>query len=294
MEDVVVFVSPSRSLWCRLLLLSLGTVPLELAQDQAAAVEPSIQDNSFLIEEAYNQEPGVIQHITTFARLWNAKDWNATLTEEFPGRRNPRNQYSYTLVGMHAGGFEESGVGFGDLMLNYRYQLVGNGDSRVAFAPRLSVVVPTGDVTRGRGSGGTGVQTNLPLSVVLHRRLVSHWNAGSTFIPRAQGPDHSRAGAVGYNLGASLVYLLSPRVNFLVEVSESRFQSVVRPGGTEWTRASYLNPGIRWAYNFKNGSQIVPGVAVPIGIASSYGEAGIFLYLSFEHPFRRLYPDAHP
>jgi len=42
------------------------------------------------------------------------------------------------------------------------------------------------------------------------------------------------------------------------------------------------------AYNFENGLQIVPGIGVPIGIGPSSGEKGIFLYLSFEHPFRKL------
>ena len=42
-----------------------------------------IQDNSFLIEEAYNQEPGVIQHIQAFQYM-SDKSWNYTLTEEWP------------------------------------------------------------------------------------------------------------------------------------------------------------------------------------------------------------------
>ena len=50
----------------------------------------------------------------------------------------------------------------------------------------------------------------------------------------------------------------------------------------------YLNPGIRWAYNFKNGLQIVPGIAMPIGVGPSSGERALFLYLSFEHPFRKI------
>jgi hypothetical protein len=33
--------------------------------------------------------------------------------------------------------------------------------------------------------------------------------------------------------------------------------------------------------------QIVPGIAVPLGIGPSDGERSIFLYLSIEHPFRR-------
>jgi len=43
-----------------------------------------IQDNSFLVEEAYNQEPGVIQHISTFARGAGSAGWQYTFTEEWP------------------------------------------------------------------------------------------------------------------------------------------------------------------------------------------------------------------
>jgi hypothetical protein len=46
-----------------------------------------------------------------------------------------------------------------------------------------------------------------------------------------------------------------------------------------------VSPGVRWAHNFKNGLQIVPGVAVPVGVGSSQGEVGVIFYLSFEHPF---------
>jgi hypothetical protein len=48
-----------------------------------------------------------------------------------------------------------------------------------------------------------------------------------------------------------------------------------------------ISPGIRWAYNFKSGLQIVPGIAVPIGAGPSRNERGIILYLSFEHPFKK-------
>jgi hypothetical protein len=48
-----------------------------------------------------------------------------------------------------------------------------------------------------------------------------------------------------------------------------------------------INPGVRWAHNFKNGLQIVPGVAFPIGVGPSPGKRGVFFYLSFEHPFKK-------
>ena len=247
-----------------------------------------IQDNSFLVEEAYNQEPGVVQHISTFSRMWNCKDWSYSFTQEWPAPGNWRHQLSYTLVGMHSGGFVGTGGGLGDTVFNYRYQLIGTGQTRVAFAPRVSMLFATGDVTKGRGIGGTGVQTNLPLSVVLHKRLVSHWNLGSTFVPHAQNADHVSASSVGYNLGQSLIFVAHPRLNLMLETYANTYQAVVHRGETVWARTEYVSPGARWAFNFPSGLQIVSGVAVPLGIGPTAGERGAFLYLSFEHPFSNL------
>jgi hypothetical protein len=251
------------------------------AQESPTQGSP-IQDNSFLVEEAYNQERGVVQHIHTFSRLWNSKDWSYSFTQEWPGPTNWRHQFSYTFVGMHAGSF--SGYGIGDTILNYRYQLIGTGETRVAFAPRLSILLPTGSAEKGRGAGGAGIQTNLPWSIVLTRRIITHWNAGATFIPHAQDAAHDRAGSTGYNLGQSIIFLVHPRLNLMLETAANRYQIVTGPGRTEWSRTSYVSPGVRWAFNFKSGLQIVPGVGVPVGVGPSAGERGVFLYLSFEHP----------
>ena len=256
-------------------------------QTAGISPEPGIQDNSFLIEEAYNQERGVVQHISTFSRMWNSKDWSYSFTQEWPAPGNWRHQLSYTLVGMHSGGSAGSGAGLGDTVLNYRYQLFGSGDSRVAFSPRLSVLLPTGNSGLGRGYGAAGVQVNLPASVVLHPRLVSHWNAGATFVPHARNAGHERASSAGYSFGQSLIFIAHARFNPMLETSVSRFQSVTGPGQTSWSTLAYLSPGFRCAFNLKSGMQIVPGAAMPIGIGPSVGGRGIFLYLSFEHPFRR-------
>ena len=113
---------------------------------------PQIQDNSFLIEEAYNQAFGVVQHIQNFQRFWTSKDWVYTFTQEWPVDASPRHQLSYTLTALHSGEQRASGAGFGDVILNYRYQVLGNGESKAAFAPRLSVLLPTGDYRLGRGA----------------------------------------------------------------------------------------------------------------------------------------------
>lgn len=249
---------------------------------------PQIQDNSFLVEEAYNQEFGVVQHIQSFQRYWNSKDWIYTFTQEWPVDASPRHQLSYTLSALHSGDQPASGAGFGDIILNYRYQLLGNGEAKVAFAPRFSVMLPTGDYRLGRGAGGTGIQGLLPLSIVLNRRLVTHWNVGTTIIPSARNAAGETGTTFGYNFGQSFVWLAHPRLNVLLETVFNRSQQVTGPRTIEWTSGLLLSPGIRWAYNFKNGLQIVPGVAVPLGVGPSSGEKGVFVYLSFEHPYRKL------
>src|SRR5512146_1544697 len=92
----------------------LAIVPVA-AQQEARP----IQDNSFLIEEAYNQENGVIQHISLFSRFWMSRDMVYTFTQEWPAPRRPRHQFSYTLAAVRPGAFTGSGVGFGDVVLNY-------------------------------------------------------------------------------------------------------------------------------------------------------------------------------
>jgi hypothetical protein len=259
--------------------------PTESAGNSAPSA-PKIQDNSFLVEEAYNQEFGVVQHIQNFQRYWNSKDWVYTFTQEWPVDLDPRHQLSYTLSALHVGQQPASGGGFGDMLLNYRYQLLGSGQSRLAFAPRLSVLLPTGNYRVGRSFGGIGVQASLPLSLVVNEKLVTHWNLGTTIVPHAKNSVGDAAAAYGYNFGQSFVWLARPRCNVLLETVFIRAQRVTAPDQTEWGSVLLLSPGIRWAYNFKNGLQIVPGIAAPLGVGPSSGEKGIFLYLSFEHPYR--------
>jgi hypothetical protein len=266
----------------------IGSVCLAQEGKSNPPSEPGIQDNSFLVEEAYNQNFGVVQHISSFTRFFDSKDWVYTFTQEWPVPGDERHQLSYTLALQHAGAFPDSGAGIGDVLLNYRYQLVGNGDSKFAFAPRASLIFPTGDSTIGRSAGGFGVQTNLPLSVVITPRLVTHWNAGATFVPNAQNSVGDHAFSAGYNFGQSFIWLAKPRFNVMLETVYAASQAVTSPDKTQWNRSMFLSPGIRWAYNFKNGLQIVPGIGAPIGLGPSGGERALLIYLSFEHPFRKI------
>jgi len=244
---------------------------LVLAPPLPAQSTPPIADNSFLIEEAYNQESGVVQHIGTFARAEGGESWDFSFTQEWP-LTGQRHQVGFTLPIGHA---EPEGTGIGDVALNYRYQLAGAGDAPLYVAPRLSLLLPTGSEERGRGSGSVGLQANLPVSYVLSPALVTHWNAGTTL-----GTDET---TVDVNLGASLIWRLRHSFNLMVE---ALWLSQELPGvDGDREESAYLNPGVRWAHDVAGGLQIVPGIAYTIGLGPSAGEDGLFLYLSFEHPF---------
>jgi hypothetical protein len=258
-----------------------GLLGSPLAAQESAAGGP-ISDNSFLIEEAYNQDPGVVQHISTFARPNGGGAWAYSFTQEWPFQGSIH-QLSYTLPVLSQSG---SGTGIGDVALNYRYQLVAAGDDGLHVAPRFTLLLPTGSERHGRGAGGLGLQANLPVSVRPVPWLALHGNAGLTWTPDAKDPAGETAGTLSANLGGSAIWLLRPRLNLLVELLWLSSEDVVGSGLTSRDHAGFLNPGVRWAYNFPSGLQIVPGVAYTIGLDDAAGPDALFLYLRFEHPFR--------
>jgi len=245
-----------------------------------------IEDNSFLVEEAYNQGPGIVQHISAFARA-EGGDWEYSFTQEWPFL-SQKNQLSYTVPLAHlsdgAGGRRTR---FGDLALNYRRQLLGVDGGNVALSPRISILLPTGDEKTGHGAGGLGFQVNLPLSALLADRLVTHYNAGFTVTPSARNVAGDKASSFGSHLGASVIVLVTPRLNLMLEGTWARNQEVVGGDLTDGVEEAFLNPGFRYAFNTAGGLQIVPGIAYTIGIGPSEGENGLFLYLSLEHAFSK-------
>jgi hypothetical protein len=238
-----------------------------------------ISDNSFLVEEAYNQEAGVVQHIGTYRRDRD-RGWAATFTQEWPAP-SQSNQLSYTLILQSV----ESGSGLGDIAINYRRQVLGKDEEPVWFSPRLSVILPAGSFGKGTGAGGPGAQVNLPLSVQVAPSLVTHWNAGATVIrARNEGGDRNTIRAV--NAAVSSIWLVTPTFNFILESAWDRVESLNDAGGRETTTNFVLLPGVRGAINLPTGMQIVPGVGVAFGVGPSRGQRDLFLYLSVEHPFR--------
>jgi hypothetical protein len=241
---------------------ALGLALLVPASPALAQTE-HIADNSFLIEEAYNQEAGVVQHINTFAREEVGGSWEYAFTQEWP-LGGMLHQLSYTVPVVRPDGF---GTGLGDVVLNYRYQLLGDGVEPLHVAPRLSLVLPTGSEETGRGGGSVGLAGNVPVSAVVSNALAVHSNTGFTL--------DGESGALDAQLGASGVLRVRRWINFLLEtVWTSEDEDVV-----------LLNPGVRWAFDVTDGYQVVPGVAYTIALGPGASDA-LFVYLSFEHPFR--------
>jgi hypothetical protein len=84
------------------------------------------------------------------------------------------------------------------------------------------------------------------------------------------------SGAVDARLGASGILRVRRWVNFMLETV----------WGTEAEDVVFLNPGVRVALDLAGDFQIVPGLAYTVALGPDASDA-LFLYLSFEHPFRR-------
>ncbi len=278
-----------RGILALLLTAAAGVAPGQSPEGKPSHPPHAIQDNSFLVEEAYNQEEGIVQHINLFQRNTRTGEWAATFTQEypFPGIRH---QLSYTIPYQRMAAAEGTVTGLGDIAVNYRYQWIGNDEAAVAVAPRLTLFLPSGNERRGLGAGSTGVQIAVPASTVLSEDWIAHWNAGATVTPSARNERGQNASTFGYYFGSSVIWL-GRTFDVLLESVWSSVESVAAPHRVERATSFFVSPGIRWSYDYSTGLQIVPGVGIPIGLGSSRGQYSILLYLSFEHPFRRAKPD---
>ncbi len=246
-----------------------------------------ITDNSFFVEEAYNQEPGVVQHILNVVhsvsrhRGPDDREWDFAFTQEWPFL-SQTHQLSFTLpyALIESGGRTQDGIN--DISLHYRYQLLLETQSTPAFAPSFSLVLPTGNADKGFGDDTVGYQISLPLSKIVSDRWTLHANAGGTFLPDVSGHD-----LVSYHLAASAVYAVSPTFNFLVELVSDFDEEVNDLGRSARSTSVIISPGFRYAFNHSNDAQTVLGIAVPIGLTSAAPDYGIFIYASFEHFFSR-------
>ena len=223
----------------------------------AAAQKWEILDNSFLVEEAFNQEAGVVQNILTWTRGRDGA-WGGSFTQEWPAP-GMSHQISYTLPFSGTG----QASGFGDVLLNYRFQLREETRRGPAIAPRLSVILPTGREEAGLGSGTAGLQINVPASKQFGDFYL-HANAGYTWLPDVQATPQ---------ISGSGIWRVTPVLNLMLE------------GMIEFDESLTVSPGFRRGWNFGD-HQLVIGVAVPITRADGRSTAALLTYFSYELPFR--------
>lgn len=246
------------------------------AQGRARPFE--IIDNSFFVEEAFNQEAGIFQNIATF-KMHARDDWLATFTQEWPlhGRTH---QISYTIP---FGSATTGRAGLSDALINYRVQLLIGDNGTLAFSPRISLIVPSGDHRRGLGSGGVGWQVNLPFSEQAGDTYL-HWNLGFTHIPSASEADGE------YNLltphvAASAIWRARPMFNLMMETL-IEWEARPAPGGTLRSALVTVSPGMRFGWN-RGDAQMIIGVAAPVLWSDESARLAGFGYLSYELPFSR-------
>jgi hypothetical protein len=259
------------------------------ASAQVSVPRPAegIQDNSFLIEEAYNQDPGVVQHILNIVHNATRQAGNESdelsfvFTQEWPlFSQTHQLSYSIPFTFLEEGG--RSSSGFGDISLNYRLQVLEESEKAPAFAPRLSLILPTGDEDEGLGDGTVGYEINLPFSKVVSDRWSVHANAGATLLPDVSGND-----LLSYRLGGSVIYAVNSNFNVMLESLTNWDEEVDDDGRTSREAAVVISPGVRYAFNHPGDAQTVIGIAAPIGVTSAAPDFGVFVYASFEHPFLR-------
>ena len=270
----------------------LIAAPIAIHAEPPKRLAEGIQDNSFLIEEAYNQEEGVVQHLMNVVYAHtrqtgpDEQQLAFVFTQEWPVF-SQRHQLSYTLPYsfMDSGGHSTCGIQ--DIGLNYRYQAIMETDTHPAFAPRFTLILPVGDSSEGFGSDAVGYQVNLPLSKIVGNRWTLHANAGVAVFPDVDGHD-----LVSPNLGASAIFAVTATFNLMLESVALWNDEVNDMGGTDRPASVVISPGFRYAINHSNDAQTVVGLGIPIGITSAAPDLGVFVYLSYEHFFYRPRPHA--
>jgi DtxR family Mn-dependent transcriptional regulator len=236
-----------------------------------------ITDNSFFVEEAFNQEAGVVQNIFGIYRPGDGS-WASGFTQEWPLRVH-KHQISYTVPFSGS----DSASGIGDVLLHYRFQALDETAHHPAFSPSISLILPTGDSTRGLGDGSAGWEVSLPFSKQFGDFYL-HWNGGFTQLPSA------KAGSAKHNLftpraAASGIWRVRPMFNLMLE-GIFEWSEEIAGATTDRSYGTTVVPGFRTGLNVGDAQAIV-GLGVPVSFASGTTDTGVFGYFSYELPFTR-------
>lgn len=239
-----------------------------------SAQRAPLEDNSFLVEEAYNQPAREVQHVFTTEVLHGAQV--VGFGQEWP-LGGLRHQLSYGVAALNDLEFT-----FGDAEVSYRYQALGMQGGSVFMAPRVGALIPLGDAGQMEGNGGWGAELQIPVSWEVSKFLSLHGNVGATWRPDAEGVDGSTAATLDRAVGVSAVVFVASRFNLMAESVWERGEVVVG-GEASGDTQQKVALGARAGFDLSNGLQIVPGVAWMPAVGDAPTRS--FFYLSFEHGF---------
>lgn len=258
--------------------------------------QPYLEDNSMLIDEAFNQEAGIIQHISNM--VVSNKALNYSYTQEIPlvGHKHQLS-FAFSYVWLKKAGHltKPMGIpvltnGFGDILLSY-HPLIAGKHKWALVVPRITIIVPTGNAPSGLGNGGWGSQLNVAVTKRFSKKITAHTNTGYTYVIHADHYIYESTGApanryegniTSVNMGASLVWLAHKKMHLLAEYIFSCEKRIGDDGRLVNGQLMTVNPGIRYAFDVGK-VQIVPGAGIPVNFSNGAFEGtGTFLYLSVE------------
>jgi len=259
--------------------------------------QPEIEDNSFFIEEAFNQRMGVLQHIfNVYLDDLHPGVVSYAFTQEIP-LTDQGHQLSYSISYQTIAAADSTTArvaGLGDLYITYR-PMISDGSQWAMCIPRLTLILPTGKSSDGLGGGAFGLQLAIAVTKRISRGLVTHYNIGSTtFFQRDRYASVNGEHKLVYernvsdqNAGVGVVWIARPKLNFLVEGLASR-NSLIRDDGVVVHEWQYMiNPGVRFSITTKR-MQLVPGVSFPVNPVIRSGQ-GVFFYFSIEPDYETFF-----
>lgn len=263
-----------------------GVYGLSLTAAAAPVAAPSsvIEDNSFLLDEAYNQDPGVVQITQVFQILPSTGEWSHSPAIEFP---IVTENHQITLQFPFSRPMGAS-LSLNDFALQYQYWLIHA--KYFHLTPRIGAVFPTGNSTIGTGSGTVGAQAGLSTTVNFGDAFAFHTSGNAFLYPGSRATDGVATTTWDASIAASLIWRPLSWLNLLTEGVLTSDQTPLPGGSIGRDLLATVSPGARFSIRLGEHRtwEIVPGVAVPFTWrTSSPGSASISVlgYLSIEGPW---------
>lgn len=239
-----------------------------------------IEDNSFLIEEAYNQKPGEYQFIQAYRSYQSGKEYKFTSEGEM-ALGSEKHQLSYQVVRDK----EADQGSVGDTTLSYRLQSANQPDFLMAH--RFGLILPTGSVGKQSSYGVTGLRYLQATTFLFQEYWDNHWNLGFNHFPEAKVNFSDKRRTLNeFLIGTSLIYHWKDNLNFLLEGIYETHEKLNLRNQKRYEYEFTLNPGVRTAIELSwKKTQIVPGISFPIRYLDDHIDHGVLVYLSFEPKF---------